>query len=178
MRPNNLRQFSFSQTVESCFVDWSRIRFEDDVRSDHAAVLTDGCGLIAPGLFRRCLEEAGLESSTDVCAFQGRFGPAKGLFLRMPGLPEGVDLVLRKSQVKYELHQPWKPDFRRMEVCLRRRTVDRAGSHLSTQAVALLHFLGVSADVLVKMQSEMIRALFVQIFESSDVELSKFLWVS
>eukprot|EP00741_Cyanophora_paradoxa_P024803 tig00000310_g23945.t1 len=98
----------FSKCLPVATVEEGRVRVEEDIKAPGSgAVMTDGCGLISPRLFdavRRQLERFGVrEHGRGECRtyLQIRLGGVKGMVVRAEGLPEGVDLVVRPSMIKY-----------------------------------------------------------------------------
>jgi hypothetical protein len=171
----------FSDTQPTITVPFEGILFEQDcVSAGTGVVLTDGCGLISPRLFRACLERMTDDAwqSVECCAFQARIGSAKGVFVRScQNLPEGIDLVIRESQIKFELARPWESKYCVMEIVNRlHHSVAHHGCVLNTQAIAVLTHLGVKQEVFVDYQRRAMDSLFATMFGGSHKELLKVLW--
>ncbi|VUC25396.1 unnamed protein product [Clonostachys rosea] len=97
---------NLSRTIPTVTLKHEQIRIRDDVLSPHGKVMNDGIGRISRSLASKIATILGLTFSP--CAYQARFGSAKGMWLIDLGDDEANEddwIELYDSQIK------WKCDF-------------------------------------------------------------------
>ncbi|CAJ1460500.1 unnamed protein product, partial [Effrenium voratum] len=149
LKYNQRLQLSFSETR-------AEVKLQATLREDLRDIsgsfcLSDGCGSISLAKADEVAREMGLEERPGT--FQARCGPFKGLWVVDPALD--VDLVVRPSQLKY--HSPVASEPLDFEVL--RTSTKPMQSFLTSNSIQALEDLGVSPELFVRRQQEVLDAL-------------------
>lgn len=134
----------FSETSKTLDIEDNKIIYISDIKRN-GYVFSDGIGKISPEYFLQTREILNIKPDEELSAVQIRLGGCKGVLVLAPELDNCI--AIRPSMYKFESND------RELEVCTFGKYKP---AFLNRQIILLLHSLGVSDKVFLKMQEELI----------------------
>ncbi|KAJ3057476.1 hypothetical protein HK097_006404, partial [Rhizophlyctis rosea] len=165
---------AFSKTDASIDI-WKHEAIEDVYDAQRENCMTDGCGLISRAARLEVCRKLNLRKPWP-CAFQGRIGSAKGVWLEDPASVDSDELYIRSrsSQIKYALPQSHgdKSCHYTLEV---NKPAQAMEGQLNSQFITILEHGGVGSQVFIDLYKETVQKLWDDVFSEDTQAVEKLL---